>query len=177
MRRLLVAALSVVAVVATLSGTALASNDTFFSRQWALSQIGAPQAWTRSTGSGITIGIVDTGVDLGHPDLAGKIAITADCVGRPCIAGGGQDNHGHGTIVSGIAAASTGNGKGVAGVAPDARLAVAKVLNSAGEGRVEDINNGIRWVVDNGARVVNLSVGDPNFLISSVAGSPLRTGI
>lgn len=176
-RRVLVTAVSVVAMVAALAGTAAATNDTHFPRQWALSQIGAPQAWARSTGSGITIGIVDTGVDLNHPDLAGKIAVTADCVGRPCTAGGGQDTHGHGTIVSGIAAAVSGNGRGVAGTAPDARLAVAKVLNSAGEGRVEDINNGIRWVVDNGAKVVNLSVGDPNFLIASVRGTPLRSGI
>jgi subtilisin family serine protease len=176
-RRLLVVALSVVALTAALAGTASATNDTYFGRQWALSQIGAPQAWTRSTGGGVTIGIVDTGVDLGHPDLAGKVVVSADCVGHPCVAGGGQDTHGHGTIVSGIAAAVTSNGKGVAGVAPDARLAVAKVLNSTGEGRVEDINNGIRWVVDNGARVVNLSVGDPNFLISGVLGTPLRTGI
>ncbi len=177
MRRLLVVGLSVVALVAPLAGRASATNDTYFARQWALTQIGAPQAWTRSTGGGITIGIVDTGVDLTHPDLAGKVQASADCVGHACIAGAGQDTHGHGTIVSGIAAAVTGNGKGVAGVAPDARLVVAKVLNSAGEGRVEDINNGIRWVVDNGARVVNLSVGDPNFLISSVVGTPLRSGI
>ncbi|MGI8810404.1 MAG: S8 family serine peptidase [Acidimicrobiales bacterium] len=177
MRRLSVVALSVVAILAGLTGTASASNDTYFSRQWALSQIGATQAWTRSTGAGITIGIVDTGVDSAHPDLAGKIAVTANCVGHPCVVGGAQDTHGHGTIVSGIAAANTSNGKGVAGVAPDARLVVAKVLNSAGEGRVEDINNGIRWAVDNGARVVNLSLGDPNFLVASVLGTPLRSGI
>jgi len=176
-RRLLVVAVSVVALTAGLAGTASATNDTFYSRQWALSQIGAAQAWTRSTGGGVTIGIVDTGIDLSHPDLVGKVVVSADCVGQPCVAGGGQDTHGHGTIVSGIAAAVANNGKGVAGVAPDARLAVAKVLNSTGEGRVEDINNGIRWVVDNGARVVNLSVGDPNFLISSVLGTPLRAGI
>jgi subtilisin family serine protease len=177
MRRLGAVAVAVLALSVLTVGTASATNDTYFSRQWALTQIGAPQAWTRSTGGGVTIGIVDTGVDLGHPDLAGKIAVTADCVGHPCVAGGGQDTHGHGTIVSGIAAAATGNGKGVAGVAPDARLAVAKVLNASGEGRVEDINNGIRWVVDNGARVVNLSLGDPNFLAAGVLGTPLRTGI
>jgi serine protease len=176
-RRLLAVACSVVAMVAAMTGTASATNDTYFARQWALDQIHAAQAWTRSTGAGITIGIVDTGVDLNHPDLVGKIAATADCVGHPCTVGGGQDTHGHGTIVSGIAAASTGNGRGIAGVAPDARLAVAKVLNSNGEGRVDDINNGIRWVVDNGAKVVNLSLGDPNFQVSSVLGSPLRSGI
>lgn len=177
MRRALAVAVSVVATVGGLTTPARATNDTYFARQWALAQIGAPQAWTRSTGGGITIGIVDTGIDMGHPDLVGKIAVAADCVGQPCAPGGAQDTHGHGTIVSGIAAAATGNGKGIAGVAPDARLVVAKVLNAAGEGRVEDINNGIRWVVDNGARVVNLSLGDPNFLAASVLGSPLRTGI
>jgi serine protease len=178
LRRLgVVAAISVLSLVGVMAGPASATNDTYFSRQWALDQIKAPQGWTRSTGAGITIGIVDTGVDASHPDLAGKIVATADCVGRPCAAGGAQDTHGHGTIVSGIAAATTNNGKGVAGVAPDARLVVAKVLNGSGEGRVEDINNGIRWVVDSGAKVVNLSLGDPNFLVSSVLGTPLRSAI
>ncbi|HEX3621797.1 MAG TPA: S8 family serine peptidase [Acidimicrobiales bacterium] len=177
LRRLLAVAVAVVAVVVPFAGSASATNDTYFARQWALDQIHAPQAWSRSTGSGITIGIVDTGVDLTHPDLVGKVAASADCVGHPCVLGGGQDTHGHGTIVSGIAAAVTNNGRGVAGVAPDARLVVAKVLNSSGEGRVDDINNGIRWVVDNGAKVVNLSLGDPNFLVSSVLGTPLRSGI
>ncbi|MDQ3642490.1 MAG: peptidase S8, partial [Actinomycetota bacterium] len=59
MRRLLVVAVSVVALLAALTGTASATNDTYFSRQWALTQINAPQAWARSTGSGITIGVVD----------------------------------------------------------------------------------------------------------------------
>jgi len=176
-RRLVAVAVCALAVLGATAGTASATNDTYFARQWALAQINAPAAWSRSTGAGITIGIVDTGVDLNHPDLVGKIAATADCVGHPCIDGGGQDTHGHGTIISGIAAAVTSNGKGVAGVAPDARLAVAKVLNASGEGRVEDINNGIRWVVDHGAKVVNLSLGDPNFLTASLLGTPLRTGI
>ena len=175
--RALAVAVTVVALVGGLAGTASATNDTYFSRQWALSQVGAPQAWTRSTGGGVTIGIVDTGIDAAHPDLSGKVVAMADCVGKPCTPGAAPDTHGHGTIVSGIAAAVTSNGKGVAGAAPDARLAVAKVLNAGGEGRVEDINNGIRWVVDNGARVVNLSLGDPNFLAASVLGSPLRSGI
>ncbi len=177
LRRLLAVAVSVLALAVPFAGSASATNDTYFARQWALDQIHAPQAWSKSTGVGITIGVVDTGIDVTHPDLASKVVATADCVGHPCVAGGGQDAHGHGTIVSGIAAAVTNNGRGVAGVAPDASLVVAKVLDSSGEGRVDDINNGIRWVVDNGAKVVNLSLGDPNFLVSSTLGTPLRTGI
>src|SRR5262249_20160190 len=85
--------------------------------------------------------------------------------------------HGHGTLVAGIAAAATGNGRGVAGVAPDARLVIAKAVDENGRGSVDDIAAGIRWSVDHGAKVVNLSLGDPNFLFTSLAGSPLRPGI
>jgi serine protease len=178
--RLLGALTVVVAVVlgsVGLGAPAGASNDPFFPRQWGLSQIGAPEAWSTATGAGVTIGVVDTGVDLNHPDLAAKVSATARCVGGPCREGGGQDDNGHGTIVSGIAAAVTGNGRGIAGVAPDASLVVAKVLDAEGSGRVDDINAGVRWVVDHGAKVVNLSLGDPDFLLTSLLGTPLRPGI
>ena len=175
----MVVGLLVVVVSGVMAADVLAApgDDPFLPRQWALEQIGAPAAWAAARGGGITIGVVDTGVDLSHPDLAGKIVGSADCVGRPCVEGGGQDANGHGTLVSGIAAAATGNGRGVAGVAPDANLVVARVLAGNGEGRIEDINAGIRWVVDRGAKVVNLSLGDPQFLVTSLLGTPLRTGI
>ncbi|MEA2932812.1 MAG: hypothetical protein QOI56_1597 [Actinomycetota bacterium] len=155
-----------------------ASDDPFFDRQWALEQIGAPQAWTVTRGVGAVIGIVDSGVEASHPDLAGKVALTADCVGRTVCADGlgATDPDGHGTLVAGVAAAGTDNGRGVAGVAPDARLVVAKVLDPTGAGQAQDINLGIRWVVDHGARVVNISVGDPG-ASASASGSPLRAGI
>lgn len=159
---------------------AFASDDPFFDRQWALQQIGAPQAWQVTRGAGITVGIVDTGVEASHPDLAGKVALTADCVGRSvCADGAGSTDPspGHGTLVSGVVSAATGNGRGVAGVAPDTRIVVARVLGPNGEGRAEDVNLGIRWVVDHGARVVNLSLGDPNFVLNSVQGTPLRSAI
>ena len=184
LRRLLAVCAAVCASVCALLAAAVAlpsaagaSDDPFFGDQWALSQIHAPDAWRVSTGSGVTIGIVDTGVDSTHPDLASKIDATANCVGAPCRDGGAQDGHGHGTFVAGVAAAATGNGRGVAGVAPDARLVVAKAVDETGRGSVEDINNAIRWVVDRGARVVNLSLGDPNFLLVTVLGTPLRPGI
>ncbi|HUQ62718.1 MAG TPA: S8 family serine peptidase [Acidimicrobiales bacterium] len=154
-----------------------ASNDPFFDRQWGLAQLGAAEAWATASGAGVTIGVVDTGIDLSHPDLAAKVKATARCLGGPCRDGGGQDDNGHGSIVAGIAAAVTGNGRGIAGVAPEASLVAAKVLDAGGAGRVDDINAGIRWVVDHGARVVNLSLGDPDFLLTSLLGTPLRPGI
>ncbi|HVF14846.1 MAG TPA: hypothetical protein VM942_09625, partial [Acidimicrobiales bacterium] len=89
----------VVALLATVfAPPALATNDPFFDRQWALEQIGAPRAWTVSRGLGIVIGIVDSGVEASHPDLAGKVALTADCMGRTvCLDGAGSaDPDGHG---------------------------------------------------------------------------------
>jgi subtilisin family serine protease len=154
-----------------------ASDDTYFAEQWGLTQIHAPDAWTSATGAGITIAIIDTGVENTHPDLRGKIDATANCVSGTCYAGGAEDVHGHGTLVAGIAAASTGNSRGVAGVAPEARLVVAKAVDDSGRGSVEAINAGIRWAVDRGARVINLSLGDPNFLVTSLLGTPLRPGI
>ncbi len=177
--RLLGCTVGVAALLASVfAAPAVASNDPFFDRQWALEQIGAPRAWTLTRGAGAVIGIVDSGVDASHPDLAGKVALTADCVRRAVCADGlgNTDDDGHGTLIAGVAAAGTDNGKGVAGVAPDARLVVAKVLDPVGAGQPQDINLGIRWVVDHGARVVNISVGDPSPL-ASAPGSPLREGI
>ena len=159
---------------------AQASNDPLFEQQWALGRIKAAEAWTVSTGQGVRIGIVDTGVDLTHEDLAGRVVASTNCIGSngdPArCEGSGQDDQGHGTHVAGIAAATKDNGKGIAGVAPDAELVVAKALAADGSGTTEDINAGIRWVVDHGAQVVNLSLGG-SFLADSLFGSSLRDGI
>lgn len=166
------------AVVLVLSASsAHATDDPYFDRQWGLRQIGAPAAWAKSTGAGVKIGIVDTGVDAAHPDLAGKIDAMANCVGGPCKEGSARDGEGHGTAVAAIAAAKTGNAVGIAGVAPDAHLIVAKALDDDGSGTTEDINNAIRWVVDRGARIVNLSLGDPNLVLVSRLGTPLKPAI
>ena len=101
----------------------------------------------------------------------------ADCIGGACREGSAKDRDGHGTTVAGIAAANTNNGTGIAGVAPDARLVVARVLGDDGSGVTEDINRAIQWVVDKGARVVNLSLGEPDLVIVSKLGTPLRPGI
>ncbi|MGI8777869.1 MAG: S8 family serine peptidase [Acidimicrobiales bacterium] len=174
MRSALVGACALVVLSTAAAG---ASNDRYFAEQWNLTQIGAADAWSVSTGAGVIIGIVDSGIDASHPDLAGKIEAQADCVGGTCREGSARDGDGHGTAVAGIAAAKTNNGGGIAGVAPDARLVVARVLGDDGTGVTEDINRAIQWVVDKGARIVNLSLGEPDLVIVSRLGTPLRPGI
>ena len=162
-RGALAAAVLVAAAVAGNVQPAHAAQDPFAGAQWALTQIGARTAWQRSTGAGIRIGIVDTGVERAQEDLAGKVLAATDCINtggdpRAC-AGSGEDDTGHGTHMAGIAAAAKDNGRGIAGVAPGAQLVVARVLTKEG-GTIVDVEAGIRWVVQHGAQVVNLSVGD-----------------
>ena len=177
MRARLAAAIAGVLWVAATSHAATGADDPRAGEQWNLASIGATDAWAHSKGAGVTIGIVDSGIDATHPDLAGKIDALATCLGGPCREGAAPDSAGHGTIVAGIAAAATANGVGIAGVAPDARLVVAKALNDRGAGDTEDINNAIRWVVDKGADVVNLSLGDASVVLTARLGSPLAPAI
>jgi len=157
----LFALLAALALVVGTAWPAFATNDPLVSKQWGLVQVHAPEAWASATGRNVRIGIVDTGVFAGHEDLACKVVASANCVGGGgSCTGGGADDNGHGTHVAGIASAYKDNGRGGAGVAPDAQLVVAKVLDSSGSGDPGDVAAGIRWVVQNGARVVNLSLGD-----------------
>jgi serine protease len=163
------------------AATGSTPNDPFFPDQWNMTKVGAPAAWTKSTGAGVIIGVVDTGVDLQHQDLAGKVLATTDCVGSGGVeascSGSGQDDNGHGTHVSGLAAADTNNALGVAGLAPGAKLVVAKALDSSGSGTFNDVNAGIEWAVDHGARVVNLSLGSDVPGLGGLVGGSLSTGV
>jgi len=134
-------------------------NDTYYaSHQWSLQKINAHRAWTITTGSDdITIAIVDTGVDLDHPDLQAKIVPGYDFVNHD---NDPSDDHGHGSHVAGIAAAATDNGLGVAGISWGARIMPVKVLDSAGEGFTDDVAQGVIWATEHGARIINLSLGD-----------------
>ena len=135
----------------------LTPNDPYFSSQWGLTKIGAPQAWEVTTGSSdLTIAIVDSGIDLDHPDLSGKIILGYDYVNGDWVP---DDDYGHGTHVAGIAAAWTDNGQGVAGVSWGARLMALKVLNARGTGSYADVASAVIYAADNGAKIINLSLG------------------
>jgi len=136
-------------------------NDPRYSGQWHLPSISAPQAWDVTTGSNqVTIAVIDTGVDYNHPDLAGK---TVDGYNWVDKSNDPMDDHGHGTHVAGIAAAVGNNGTGVAGVDWKARIMPLKVLDSQGFGYDSDVAAAIRYAADNGAEVINMSLGSPDY--------------
>jgi len=133
-----------------------ASNDPLYERQYNLTQTRFNRAWRTERGDGTLLGIVDSGISQNHPDLEGKIARQYDFFERDRIA---EDNDGHGTAVSGVAAAETGNGTGIAGACPACKLLVAK---DGDEIAVDSATiMGIYWTVDNGADAVNISSGSP----------------
>ena len=164
--------LVVLVLTTTLCGATVAHaapNDPLYSKQWGPQQVRAEQAWAKSRGTGVVIAIVDSGVDLDHPDLATKMLTGKTflaCGKAGCGDGDWQSgpthrrksDSPHGTHVAGIAAAVTGNGRGIAGVAPEAKLLPVKVLDEDG-GSFADIALGIRYAADRGAKVVNLSLG------------------
>jgi len=132
-------------------------NDTHFNKQWGHTRIKSPAAWDITTGSaGITIAIIDTGIDEGHPDLASKIVAGYDFVGGDSNP---HDLNGHGTHCAGIAAAVTNNAQGGAGMDWNARIMPVRVLNEEGSGWNSDITDGIYWAYQHGADVLSLSLG------------------
>jgi len=118
-----------------------------------------PRVWADGRrGTGVKVAIVDTGIDAAHPDFAGRIRATRDFTGKGSVA----DGHGHGTHVASIAAGSgAASGGKYVGLAPEALLYVAKVLDDNGGGLMSDVMAGLEWAVDEGAQVINLSLGAP----------------
>lgn len=136
-------------------GVALATGDPLSDQQWHLGKVRAAEAWSVSRGEGVVVAVIDTGVDASHPDLQGRLVPGRDFIepGTPP-----DDVNGHGTLVAGIVAAVAGNGVGGAGVAPRTSIMPVRVLDPNGRGNSRDVADGIRWAVDSGAQVVNLSL-------------------
>jgi subtilisin family serine protease len=130
-------------------------DDVYYAAQWGLTRIGAPEAWDLSSGAGVTVAVVDTGIEASHPDLQGDVLPGYDFVSDD---GDPADDHGHGTRISGIIAAQRGNAAGIAGIAPAVTLLPVKVMDWEGHGAYSAVASGIVYAVDQGARVLNLSL-------------------
>ncbi|MFG1603611.1 S8 family serine peptidase [Actinoplanes sp. NPDC049265] len=131
--------------------------DTYQSLLWALPKIKATDAWPTSTGSGVTVAVLDTGVSASHPDLAGQVLTGYNAFTD--TTGTSSDAHGHGTHVAGTIAALANNGQGVAGVAPNVKILPVKVLADNGGGTSVSASAGMVWAADHGAQVISMSLG------------------
>ncbi|MFS1510876.1 S8 family peptidase [Chengkuizengella sp. SCS-71B] len=134
-----------------------APNDEFISQQSYLSNIGAVEAWDiANENTAIKIAVVDTGVDLHHPDLVDNLVEGVNILDRSLPP---QDDNGHGTNVAGIVAATGNNVIGVSGILWDTQIMPIKALDEQGLGNESDIGEGIRYAVENGAKIVIMSLG------------------
>ncbi|MBI5839778.1 MAG: S8 family serine peptidase [Chloroflexi bacterium] len=155
-------------------------NDPSFSQQSSLAFIQVPMAWDLITSAQeVTVAVIDTGVDVSHPDLSANLWQNAaeasglsgvdddsngyvdDVWGWNMAAGNNdvQDDHGHGTHLAGVIAAVSDNGAGVAGIAPNARIMTVKALDASGFGTYAQVADAIIYAADQGARIINLSFG------------------
>lgn len=153
----------------------LTPNDTYYPSQWAHNNTGqavryggglvgtadcdtdTDAAWDLQTGSStLILAIIDTGVDLGHPEFAGRLVAGYDYINNDSNP---TDDNGHGTSCAGIAVGAGNNTQGVAGVAWGVRLMPVKVLDSAGSGSYTAVANGVTFAADNGAKILSLSLG------------------
>lgn len=122
---------------------------------WGIDRIDADVAWSVYQGTGVKVAVIDTGIDLKHPDLKANIAGGYNAISPRRSP---TDGNGHGTHVAGTIAA-VNNTTGVVGAAPAARLYAVKALNDNGSGYISDIIEGIDWSIRNGMQVINMSLG------------------
>ena len=156
MIRRLVFLLAAAALAAPVAASGFAPTDPLSVKQWYLTQIHAFDFWpdVPPTLAPVRVAVVDSGLDLGHPEFAGRVALARSFVGGDAI-----DRQGHGTFVAGIIAADADNNEGITGIALSAQLLIAKVVRPDGTISPVAEAKAIRWAADHGARVINLSLG------------------
>jgi len=174
------AAVAALACALPAAAAAAQPDDPFFDQQWPLAResvLGRAVAWQQTTGAGALVAVLDTGADFSHPDLQGAFwtnpgeapgnrvdddrnGFVDDVHGADLVNDDGDpaDDEGHGTHVAGIVAARSGNGIGVAGLAPRASVMVIKVLDRRRAGTAAGLAEGIHYAVAQGAQVINTSV-------------------
>ncbi len=132
-------------------------NDPLRAQQWALNSTSFERTWSATRGSGVTVAVIDTGVDAAHEDLGSVVLPGIDYIdsGRD----GRYDPDGHGTHVAGVIAARVNNRRGIVGAAPDVRILPVRVLDANGNGVSSNVAAGIIFAADRGARVINVSLG------------------
>lgn len=142
------------------TSTQISAQDPLSNQQWHLQHLKMPEVWLNyGTGSAdVQVAVLDTGVDYDHPDLKDRVILGPDYIDRD---NDPKDRHGHGTHVAGIIAASLNNNEGVAGVAPNVKILAIRVLGEDGSGSLFNIAKGIAYAANNGAKVINLSLGSP----------------
>ena len=187
---------------AGVSVQASTNTDTYWNLLWGLNNTGqsidgitgtadadmdVPEAWDLATGAGVTVAVVDTGVDADHEDLAGELAVNGGEMGAGRETNGIDDDgdgliddwrgydfsygdnnpddvKGHGSHVTGTIVATNGNGKGISGVAPDAKVLMLKALGDTGQGAWSDLADAFDFAGDQGIRVVNASLGGAGYV-------------
>lgn len=145
-----------------------APNDPYYQYQWHMKQLEMDKVWDKSTGEGVIVAVIDTGVAYREGSASGKapdlqqtaFAEGYDFVNRDAYA---DDDNSHGTHVAGTIAQSTNNSAGVAGMAYNATIMPIKVLNAEGTGSSLNIADSVKWAADNGAKVINMSLGGGGF--------------
>ncbi|MFD2329291.1 S8 family peptidase [Cohnella sp. GCM10020058] len=125
---------------------------------WGVRRIRAPQAWSRTTGQRVKVGVIDTGVDFSHPDLRHALSRGINLLQRASLP---HDDNGHGTHIAGTISAANAS-RGMIGVAPRTEIYPVKAFDTDGSAYVSDIILGIEWCVHHGMDIVNMSFGMPN---------------
>lgn len=157
-------------------GLGINVNDPMYGQQYAPQLVNAPEAWSVTRGAGVTVAVIDTGVDGTHPEFRGRMVEGYNATNR---SGNAKDDNGHGTHVAGIVAAAANNGAGMVGIAPEAKVMPIKVLAADGSGSDAEVADGIVWAADHGAQVINMSLGGPgeSQVLADAVAYALKKGV